>query len=97
MTTKPLTKTQLVAAVAEASGVDKKTANLVLDALSDTIKSEVANGGGVTIPGIVKITAKHRPARTVRNPSTGETIHKDADQRVSAVALRTIKDALANT
>lgn len=97
MTTKPLTKTQLVAAVAEAAGVDKKTANNVLDALSDTIQSEVVKGGGVTIPGIIKIIAKHRPARTVRNPATGEAIEKEADRRVAATPLKAIKDALATS
>ena len=88
MTTKPLTKTQLVAAVAEAAGVDKKTANNVLDALTDTIQAEVVKGGGVTLPGIIKIIAKHRPARTVRNPATGETIEKEGSDAGGGRILR---------
>ena len=32
--TKPMTKTQLVAALAEAMGSDKKTANAALDAIA---------------------------------------------------------------
>lgn len=93
--TKPLTKAQLVGLVAENAGVDKKTASCVLDALTDAIQSEVVAGGGVTIPGIIKIAAKHRPARTVRNPATGESIEKPADRRVTATPLKAIKDALA--
>ena len=93
--TKPLTKTQLIAAVAESAGVDKKTATSVIDALADTIQTEVVNGGGVVIPGVIKVVAKQRAARTVRNPSTGEAIEKPADRRVAATALKGIKDALA--
>ena len=95
--TKPLTKTQLVAVLADSAGVEKKTASSVLDALADTIQSEVVSGGGVTIPGIVKIVAKHRGARTVRNPATGESIEKPADRRVAATPLKAIKDALAES
>lgn len=93
--TKPLTKTQLVAAVSESTGVDSKTVARVIDGLGETIQAEVVNGGGVVIPGIIKVVAKERAARTVRNPGTGETIDKPADRRVAATALKSLKDALA--
>lgn len=79
------------------SGCQKKCAVLHSECVNLTILSEVAKGGGVTIPGIVKISAKHRPARTVRNPGTGKTIEKEADRRVAATPLKAIKDALVQT
>ncbi len=40
---KPITKTQLVAAVAEARGADKKTATAALDAIASVVAKEVAS------------------------------------------------------
>jgi hypothetical protein len=45
MTQKPMTKTQLVAAIAEAASVDKSTANRALEALTEVVTNEVAKGG----------------------------------------------------
>ena len=58
---KPLTKTQLVAALAEEMGSDKKTASAALEALVNVITREVAAGGAVTLPGVGKIycSARH--------------------------------------
>ena len=47
MTQKPMTKTQLVAALAEATGSDKATANTYIGASTDIITKEVAAGGAV--------------------------------------------------
>jgi len=75
--TKPMTKTQLVTALASEMGADKKTAGAAIDALSELITREVANGGAVTLPGIGKIYCRERPERMVRNPATGQQIRKD--------------------
>ena len=52
---KPMTKTHLVAAVADAMGQDKKTANAALDAIAAVVSREVASGGTVTLPGLGKV------------------------------------------
>ena len=44
---KPMTKTQLVAALAEEMGTDKKTAGAALDAIAALVTREVAAGGAV--------------------------------------------------
>ncbi len=92
--TKPMTKTQLVAALAEAMDSDKKTATAALDALTGLITSEVANGGAVTLPGVGKIYCRERPARTVRNPATGEAIQKEADRQVKVTIAKALKDSV---
>ncbi len=92
--TKPLTKTQLVAAVAEAMETDKKTATAALDAIADIITSEVAKGGAVTLPGVGKIFCRERPERMVRNPATGEQIKKEADRQVKVTIAKALKDVV---
>jgi DNA-binding protein HU-beta len=91
---KPMTKAQLVAALADKMGADKKTAGAALDALGDVVTSEVLAGGAVTIPGVGKITCRTRPERMVRNPATGEQIKKDADKVVKISVAKSLKDAI---
>ena len=91
---KPMTKTQLVAALAEEMGTDKKTAGAALDAMTTIITSEVSGGGAVTLPGVGKIYCRERPARMVRNPATGEQIHKEADKVVKMTIAKALKDSV---
>ncbi|MDV7141190.1 HU family DNA-binding protein [Tropicimonas sp. TH_r6] len=94
MATKPMTKTQLVAAIAEAMEADKKTATAALDAVTGIITNEVSGGGAVTLPGIGKIYCRERPARQVRNPATGDMIDKEADKVVKMTIAKALKDSV---
>lgn len=89
---KPMTKTQLVASIAEATGSDKKSASAALDAIASIVAKEVAAGGAVTLPGVGKIVCRARPSRQVRNPATGETITKPADKVVKISVAKALKD-----
>jgi len=91
---KPMTKTQLVAALAEEMGTDKKSANAALDAMTTLITREVSAGGAVTLPGVGKIYCRERPERMVRNPATGEQIKKDADKVVKMTIAKALKDSV---
>ncbi|WP_412564717.1 HU family DNA-binding protein [Thalassobius sp. MITS945101] len=91
---KPMTKTQLVAALAEEMGAEKKTASAALDAVVSIITNEVSGGGAVTLPGIGKIYCRERPERMVRNPATGEQIKKDADKVVKMTIAKALKDSV---
>jgi len=91
---KPMTKTQLVAALADEMGSDKKAASGALDAMIAVITKEVSGGGAVTMPGVGKIYCRERPARMVRNPATGEQIHKDADKVVKMTIAKALKDSV---
>lgn len=92
--TKPMTKTQLVAAIADAMGTDKKTAGAALDAVAQVVTREVAAGGAVTLPGLGKVACKARPERQVRNPATGETMTKPADKQVKFSIAKSLKDSV---
>ena len=89
---KPMTKSQLVAAVADAMGADKKTASAALDAIAAVAAREVAAGGTLTLPGLGKLACKARPERLVRNPATGETVTKGADKQVKFPIAKSLKD-----
>ena len=91
---KPMTRTQFIAALADAMGSDKKTANAALDAIAAVVAREVATGGAVTLPGLGKIVCRARPERQVRNPATGETVTKAADKQVKFTIAKTLKDSV---
>lgn len=94
MAQKPMTKTQLVAALADEMGGDKKLAGAALDAIAKVITKEVAAGGAVTVPGIGKVYCRERPERMVRNPATGQQIKKEADKQVKVTIAKALKDSV---
>ena len=91
---KPMTKTQLVAALSEEMGTDKKSANAALDAICGLITREVSGGGAITLPGVGKIMCRARPERLVRNPATGEQFTKAADKVVKMTIAKAFKESV---
>ena len=91
---KAMTKTQLVATLADEMGSEKKAAAAALDAIISVITREVSSGGAVALPGVGKIYCRERPARMGRNPATGEQIHKDADKVVKMTIAKALKDSV---
>ena len=94
MTQKPMTKTQLVASLAEATNSDKASTNRTLEALSAIVTKEVASGGAVTLPGLGKFSCRARPERMVRNPATGEQMQKAADIVAKVTIAKALKDVI---
>ncbi|MCW6038535.1 HU family DNA-binding protein [Spirulina subsalsa FACHB-351] len=91
---KPMTKTELLATLAEKSGIEKKDVSSVLDALSEVATSIMAKGGALTLPGLGKLACRDRPERQVRNPSTGEAMTKPADRVVKFTVAKALKDSV---
>lgn len=91
---KRLSKTQLVAAMAEKWGISKKDASEMYDKLIELIYSEVKRCGEVMLPGLGKMAKKHRAERMGRNPATGETIKIPAKTVVKFAVNKAAKDAL---
>ncbi len=94
MTQKPMTKAALVSALAEKLDTDKAGANAALEAICDIVTAEVAAGGAVTLPGLGKFSCRDRPDRMVRNPATGEQMHKDADRVAKVTIAKALKDVI---
>jgi DNA-binding protein HU-beta len=94
MTQKPMTKAQLVSAIAEQAAMDKASVNRTLDALSEIVTKQVASGGAVNVPGLGKFACRSRPERMVRNPATGEQIKKPADRVAKVTIAKQLKDVI---
>jgi DNA-binding protein HU-beta len=69
-----MTKSQIVAHLAEKVGIPKKTAVAVLVELVTLATKEAKSSGQFVVPGLGKAVKANRKARTGRNPQTGEAI-----------------------
>jgi len=100
---KPFTKTELMSALAEETGLSKKDVGSFLEKLCDVISAHVSKSGpGVfSWPGMLKIEVKHIPATKARkgtNPFTGETMMfkaKPARKKVKIRALKALKEMVS--
>ena len=92
MASKPMTKSALLARLAEETGNTKAGVEKLLEALSEIIRKELQAGGAVTLPGIAKFLVRERAARTARNPNTGAAVAVPAGKVVKAVLLKELKD-----
>lgn len=93
---KPITKADLIADIAERSGISKAQAGEALDAVTASISAQLVAGNAVALPGLAKFETRDRPARQVRNVATGEMMDKGADRAVKITALIAIKAAVNN-
>jgi DNA-binding protein HU-beta len=92
--TKKMTKSQLAAELAEATGTTKKVANQFLESLSKIAYREARKNGEFTIPGIGKLVKKRREARMGRNPKTGEPMKIAAKTVIRFRVAKAAKDAV---
>ena len=89
-----MNRRELVAALAERTDTDRRSADAALQAFIDTITATVATGEPVMISGFVKFSRVDRPARMGRNPQTGEQIKIKASRRARVTPLKGFKDAV---
>ena len=87
-------KDELVSAVANSAGCDKKTANAVIDALGDAVSAALKAGDDVALPGIGKFSTGARPARKGRNPKTGAEITIAAKTAVKYKVAKALNDTV---
>lgn len=69
-----MNKAQLVEALAERLGEDKKRASATVEAFLDTVYRAVQKGEKVAITGFGVFEKRDRAARIARNPATGEKV-----------------------
>jgi DNA-binding protein HU-beta len=93
-----MNKSELVDALADATGMTKADAARAVDALFSTddgiLAKALDRGDRVQITGFGTFEAKKRKARTGRNPRTGETIQIAASKTPSFRAGKGLKDAI---
>ncbi|MFE5049983.1 HU family DNA-binding protein [Streptomyces sp. NPDC056637] len=89
-----MTRSELVAALADRAEVSRKDADAVLAAFAETVGDIVAKGDEkVTIPGFLTIERTHRAAREGRNPASGEPMTIPAGYSVKVSAGSKLKEA----
>lgn len=97
---KPLTKTQIIAQLAENAGLSKKDVFVVIDQLGALIQTSLAEADSFTLPGLVKIEKQWVPEKpgqeNVPDPfHPGQTTNrpaKPAHWKIKVKALKALKD-----
>jgi nucleoid DNA-binding protein len=99
---KPATKTEFYAALAEKAGLTKKQVATVFEALHELHSKELGKKGPGTlvVPGLYKIKVVNKPATKARpgfNPATKQPIMikaKPARKIIKVLPLKALKDMI---
>lgn len=89
-----MNKTELIAAVAEASGISKKDTEKVLNSFTAVVESALKQNDKVQMTGFGTFEARERAARTGRNLRTGEVIEIAAAKVPAFKPGKALKDAI---
>lgn len=89
-----MNKTELVATVAEKSGMTKADAARAIDATLETITETMASGDQVALIGFGTFKTATRAARSGRNPKTGEVMQIAEATVPRFAAGKSLKDAV---
>ena len=89
-----INRTELVAQMAERSGLTKAQADSALGAFQSVIIDALSEGESVRVTGLLSVERVERAARTGRNPRTGEEIQIPAGYGVKLSAGSTLKSAV---
>ncbi len=92
---KPRTKSQVMAALSDNTGLSKKEIGVVFSTLGELIGNDLKKGPGTfTVPGLMKVTVVRKPATKARkgtNPFTGEEMTFKAKPARNVVKVRPLK------
>ena len=89
-----MTKTDLIAKVADVAGMTKVDAGKAVDAVSEIVGKSLGRGEKVTWTGFGTFEVRHRAARMGRNPQTGAPLHIPASKTPAFKAGKGLKDAV---
>jgi DNA-binding protein HU-beta len=90
----PSTKSEIMAAIADAAGISKKQAVAAYDKLLAIAYDGAKGAKGIVLPGLGKLIKVSRKARMGRNPATGEQIKIAAKKVVKFRIAKAAKDAV---
>ena len=89
-----MNKTELIAAMAETSGLSKKDCEAALAAFTCAVETAMKGGDKVQLVGFGTFETKARPARVGRNPRTGEPMTSPACKVPVFKPGKALKDAI---
>ena len=81
-------KSDIAGRVADRIGLSQSAAGYAVDAVFEAVGEALANGEEVRIAGFGTFGARNRPARTGRNPQTGESLSISGGHDVRAARPR---------
>ena len=87
-------KSELIAAVAETSGLSKNDAGRAIDGIFSTITSSLKKGDEVRLVGFGTFSISRRAATEGRNPRTGDVIKIPASKQPKFRAGKGLKEAV---
>ena len=91
-----MNRVELVASIANISGLKKTEADKALSAFIETVTNELAKGGDIRLVGFGTFATSHRNATEGRNMQTGEPMTIPARDLPKFKAGKQLKDAVAN-
>ena len=89
-----MNRSELAERLADRTGMSKGAAKDAVDGVFETIAEALARGNEVRIQGFGTFVTRHRPARTGRNPGTGEQVEIAASTAPAFKAGKTLRDAV---
>jgi DNA-binding protein HU-beta len=89
-----MTKAELVAAMADKTGMSRDGAKKALDAFTDCVVAALKKGEDVRLVGFGTFLPVKRPAGTARNPRTGQTVQRPASKTARFRVGEGLKGAL---
>ncbi|PXX94672.1 DNA-binding protein HU [Halomonas sp. LBP4] len=87
-------KSDLVAALADKTGLRKTDVASVIDALTDIVVDGLKDEEECILTGLGKFKIGHRSERVGRNPQTGDKVTIPAQKTVKFAAGKPLKDAV---
>ena len=89
-----MNKTELVDAIAKATGLSKKDSEKAVKAFTEAVSKELKKKGKVQLVGFGTFETAKRAARTGKNPQTGASIKIPAATVPKFKAGKALKDAV---
>ena len=89
-----MNKSEIASLVADRTGVGRSAAGSAVDAVFEAIAEAMARGEDVRIAGFGTFGTRSRPARTGRNPRTGESLEISASTAPTFKAGKPLRDAV---
>ena len=89
-----MNKSELIAEVAEKTGLTKKDAEAAVKAVTDTITDAMIQGDKVQLVGFGTFEVRERAARFGSDPRTGESMEIAASKAPAFKAGQGLKDAV---
>ncbi len=89
-----MNKNELVASIAEKTGLKKTEAEKALKAFTDTVAEQLKKGDKIQLVGFGTFEVAERPAREGRNPRTGATMKIAASKAPKFKAGKALKDSV---